>query len=225
VVLEYLQLWIDPVRRDGPATMAVDDWLLDHCEVPLLRVYRWADGWGSLGYFGRLAEARAAVPGVEWVRRRTGGGVVDHRADWTYSLVVPASEPLAGARGDASYRFIHAALAGALAGEGICAELSAGEGATGEGVCFANPVRHDLLEGATGRKLAGAGQRRTRHGLLHQGSVAAGCADDCSSRRRAEVFAGGLAQRWKQRSRPVPEGALVKAGADGYAREEWTARR
>ena len=35
--------------------------------------------------------------------------------------------------------------------------------------CFANPVRADVL--VDRRKVAGAAQRRTRAGLLHQGSI------------------------------------------------------
>ena len=35
--------------------------------------------------------------------------------------------------------------------------------------CFANPVRADVL--SNGRKIAGAAQRRTRRGLLQQGSI------------------------------------------------------
>ena len=35
--------------------------------------------------------------------------------------------------------------------------------------CFANPVRADVM--INGRKIAGAAQRRTRRGLLQQGSV------------------------------------------------------
>ena len=37
-------------------------------------------------------------------------------------------------------------------------------------VCFNNPVAFDLAD-TQGVKIAGAGQRRTRHGLLHQGSL------------------------------------------------------
>ena len=35
--------------------------------------------------------------------------------------------------------------------------------------CFANPVRADVM--MSGRKIAGAAQRRTRRGLLQQGSI------------------------------------------------------
>ena len=37
------------------------------------------------------------------------------------------------------------------------------------GLCFTAPAPGDLL--VAGRKIAGAGQRRCRHGLLHQGSL------------------------------------------------------
>ena len=79
-VFENLQLWLDPVARPGPEAMAVDEWLLGEVQVPLLRIYRWQGEWGSLGYFGSLSEAQKNFPGLQWVRRWTGGGTVDHRA-------------------------------------------------------------------------------------------------------------------------------------------------
>jgi lipoate-protein ligase A len=39
----------------------------------------------------------------------------------------------------------------------------------GQEQCFIAPVRNDLL--ANGRKIAGGAQRRTKRGLLHQGSI------------------------------------------------------
>ena len=157
---QTLQLWVDPLERAGPEAMAVDEWLLETAVTPVLRVYRWLGNWASVGYFGALDQAMAAFPGVCWVRRWTGGGTVDHRADWTYTVVAPAGEALAAQRGADSYRILHAALAAALGVEGIEARLSAGAETTGAALCFDNPVSHDLI-GSGGRKLAGAGQRRT----------------------------------------------------------------
>jgi len=37
------------------------------------------------------------------------------------------------------------------------------------GVCFVEPAKFDVVLG--GQKIAGAGQRRTRTGLLHQGTL------------------------------------------------------
>jgi hypothetical protein len=71
VVFERLHLWIDPLERPGPEAMAVDEWLLENATLPVLRVYRWRGEWGSVGYFGKLAEARHSFPGISWVRRWT----------------------------------------------------------------------------------------------------------------------------------------------------------
>jgi lipoate-protein ligase A len=223
VIFQHMQLWIDPVPRSGPEAMAVDEWLLETADAPVLRVYQWLGDWGSVGYFGDLAAARSSFPGLSWVRRWTGGGTVDHRADWTYTVVAPAGEPLVKARGAESYRILHAAVAVALRCEGVDAALSTGADETGMALCFENPVSHDIV-GPGGRKLAGAGQRRTRHGLLHQGSVAGAC-DAAASRKRAESLAGLLAADWEARECFPPEEAVAGKLRSRYAVPEWLERR
>jgi lipoyl(octanoyl) transferase len=224
VIFDEMQLWLDPVRRSGPEVMAVDECLLEMAEIPVLRVYRWAGEWASVGYFGQIQAARAAFPGVNLVRRWTGGGMVDHRSDWTYSLIIPQGEPLASLRGAESYRQIHASLAEALVAEGIKAWLSRGEEETGAALCFENPVSHDLL-GAGGRKLAGAGQKRSRIGLLHQGSVASFCEDELSFRRRAAVFSEKIAKRCNEVTFEFQPVELIRKAEARYSRMEWTCRR
>ena len=158
----------------------MDEWLLETVEMPVLAGLSMVRASGAAsGILARWREAMAAFPGVRWVRRWTGGGTVDHRADWTYTRGGSAGEALAGLRGAESYRMIHAALAAALVAEGLDARLSTGADATGVALCFENPVSHDLMDRG-GRKLAGAGQRRTRRGLLHQGSVAVPCDPELS---------------------------------------------
>lgn len=217
-------LWIDPVLRVGPDAMAVDEWLLDHTTVPILRIYGWQGEWASMGYFGEIVGARAAFPGVSLVRRWTGGGMVDHRADWTYTLVVPQSEPLASRRGTESYQRIHSTLLETLLAEGVDARMSSGEDETGAALCFENPVHYDLI-GADGRKLAGAGQRRSRQGLLHQGSVAAKCHDTGVSQKRAQDFASRLASEWKETLFQPEAEDIARRVTARYAGEAWTNRR
>jgi lipoyl(octanoyl) transferase len=222
-VFEKLQLWIDPVERAGPEAMAVDEWLLETARMPVLRVYRWSGAWASLGYFGKIEAAQTAFPGVGLVRRWTGGGMVDHRADWTYTVVAPQGEPLAGWRGAESYRHLHTALAAVLVAEGIAARMSGGGEETGRGLCFENPVTHDLL-GADGRKLAGAGQRRSLRGLLHQGSVA-GRVGRTVFEGRARALARLLAREWEE-DIPQPETADLESRVIyRYRSAEWTGRR
>jgi len=115
------------------------------------------------------------------VRRWTGGGIVFHGDDLTYSIVIPASDPAFAESSIAIYEKIHRALADALNEAGECAVVAGGvdlagvalarkAGVTAAGYsCFANPVRADVM--MDGRKIAGAAQRRTRRGLLQQGSI------------------------------------------------------
>ncbi|MES2476476.1 MAG: hypothetical protein V4640_11905 [Verrucomicrobiota bacterium] len=222
-VFEKLQLWVDAVARSGPAAMAVDEWLLATVECPVLRVYDWAGEWASLGYFGKIDEARVAFPGMNVVRRWTGGGMVDHRHDWTYSLVIPKGEALAKTRGATSYGVIHGVLRDVLLREGLACEVSKGEGETGAASCFENPVSFDLIL-PDRSKLAGAGQRRSRVGLLHQGSVLTAVSREASETRAREL-AHALATTVSSYPRNREDEALLEKMADRYTATSWTCRR
>lgn len=219
-----LQLWLDFEPRLGPAAMAVDEWLLSSVtDTPILRVYRWLGDWGTIGYFGALSEARRSLPGLEWVRRWTGGGTVDHRADWTYTLALPSAHPVATMKGAQSYSWIHGALARALAPEGIGCRLSSGDMISGSSLCFRNPVENDLVS-FSGCKLAGAGQRRSREGFLHQGSVAGSCSSDASV-ARAHRLAGELAVEWHPSALEPPAEIIAGLVTKRYGNPVWNDRR
>lgn len=214
-VLPLLQLWIDPIARGGPENMAVDQWLAETATVAVLRSYRWTPGWGSFGYFVKRAELPAN--GLQWVRRWTGGGIVDHRQDWTYTLFAPRGTELAEARGGASYRVIHGAVAMALTASGIAARLAGPAAPAAGGECFIQPVEHDLLD-PLGRKIAGAGQRRTARGLLHQGSV-------ITCPPVAEALAAVLAREVEPVAYSPGEALISSIAAGRYGAEEWAYRR
>jgi lipoate-protein ligase A len=223
-VFEKLQLWVDPLPRTGPEAMAIDEWLLESATCPVLRVYGWEGDWASLGYFGKIAEVRASLPELKVVRRWTGGGLVDHRGDWTYTIVAPQGESLAQARGAESYRRIHEKLLLSLHHEGVEGVMSQGDESTGHSLCFENPVGHDLVAPG-GRKLAGAGQRRTKWGLLHQGSVAISCDSMEASARRADDLAAGLSSKLEPfTTRPDPHDLEMRTSRR-YNRVEWMDRR
>lgn len=165
---DELQLLMDG-KHTGPENMAMDEHLAQTSKLPLLRVYGWQDSWMSLGYFGKWNEIPA---GRSFVRRPTGGGIVDHDHDWTYSLIVPRGLDLAEMKPNESYRVIHGVIAAFLCESGISCSLSNGEAISKGNLCFRNPVAFDLLD-TQGKKIAGAGQRRTKCSLLHQGSILA----------------------------------------------------
>jgi len=162
--------------------MAIDEALLESATEPLIRFYKWDHPALSFGYFGKLADAANHAPTHEIVRRWTGGGIVFHGDDLTYSIVIPASDPAFGESSTSIYEKIHSAVCVAFAATGKSVELapvpavydrrSQSKSALTErryNECFANPVRADVL--FNGRKIAGAAQRRTRRGLLQQGSI------------------------------------------------------
>jgi lipoate-protein ligase A len=169
VLFETLIEIRDEEPHGAALNMALDEVLLAGARGPTMRVYRWERAAVSFGYFGRFASVLAGWPGREIVRRMTGGGVVSHGSDLTYSLIVPCGHPFAQQGPRDIYRMVHEQVAAALAGAGEAAALAAPPERQGTGVCFESPAEFDLL--ARGRKVAGAALRRTRDGLLLQGSI------------------------------------------------------
>lgn len=163
-----IAFWDDPRARGGPEQMACDEVLLETAKAPVLRVFRWDGAWVSAGYFANKADAGRTRAELPFCRRWTGGGLVLHDGDFTYSLVVPGGERLATIKPSESYYVIHSTLARALREYGVETSMSEEESRAG-GECFAGAVQNDLVAG--GAKIAGGAQRRTRRGLLHQGSV------------------------------------------------------
>jgi lipoate-protein ligase A len=160
----------DREPHDAALNMAIDETLLRNASKPLLRIYLWERPAVSFGYFGKYAEIREAWSDRELVRRWTGGGIVPHGTDLTYTLVVPKEHPFGKQRALESYALIHELVAGVIASSvNAPLALSPAASASVSGPCFANPVQHDVMIGAD--KVAGAAQRRTQWGLLHQGSI------------------------------------------------------
>ena len=178
-LLPSLVLLADPEPHPSAWNMALDEALLETAAKPVLRFYRWQRPAVSFGCFQPWAEVSERFPGRELVRRPTGGGAVEHggaEETATYALVVPrAGGALAslGERPMAAFRRVHAALSEAMIEQGFKVKLHDGKDAAGfGGACFHDqPVPGDLVLQTNHRKTAGAAQRRTRTGLLHQGSI------------------------------------------------------
>jgi lipoyl(octanoyl) transferase len=168
-MLGALHVYDDPEPRPAALNMAIDEALLASAVVPILRYYRWRRPSISFGYFGRYAEVAAEGGDREIVRRWTGGGTVPHGDDLTYSIVIPSSHPFFQQSSIEIYHAIHDAICRALQANGVEASLAKDAAQKISESCFANAVRADVLSGD--RKIAGAAHRRSRAGLLHQGSI------------------------------------------------------
>jgi lipoate-protein ligase A len=152
--------------------MALDEALLEampRLHQPILRFYGWTVPAASFGYFQKHAEVGRLTSLRPLVRRPTAGGIVPHDADWTYSLVFPTSHEWYALSAMQSYARVHAWIQSAFAELDLETELAPAQQKSLIGQCFVGHEQADLLW--SGRKIAGAAQRRRKDGLLIQGSV------------------------------------------------------
>lgn len=216
-----LHIYHDISPQSAAMNMAIDEALLEHGTVPSIRFYRWHSPALSFGYFGKFADVANFATERDLVRRWTGGGIVFHGDDLTYSIVIPVSHAAFGESSMSIYERIHRALVDTLSGIGRGAKLSASAAlyerrksrqddlqiapavenrSLGSAVidrrsndCFTNPVRADVM--IDGRKIAGAAQRRTRHGLLQQGSIQGIELENGLAERFAQALSANCSER------------------------------
>jgi len=225
--------------------MAIDFLLLQRYpgpSQPRFRHYGWHRPAFTLGYSQKIEAIRTLCPRedapVELCRRFTGGGLVEHRDDWTYALVIPHGHALEKARAVDSYRAVHEALAGALRAQGQpaetkqpCAADPAGEPSpSAAGVCFRKAECYDVVHPLDGTKIAGAAQKRNKHGLILQGSLwrpAAARVRDWDAFQSTFTEALGVALEANPTPTPWPElnEDEVSHLTETYASAEWTERR
>lgn len=231
-----MRLEILPDRTASAAgNMAADFLLLQRYPAQgeaRLRHYEWRNPSFTFGYSQKIAWVREQVADaghVDLCRRPTGGGVVDHREDWTYALVIPRGHSLEEQRAPESYRAVHQAIADALALQGVPAVLKQpdpAEASKGPGLCYEQAEVHDVISSVSGRKIAGAAQKRNKHGLLFQGYIwkpEAGAGFDWE--RFQEDFIANLAGVLRLEAVQVPWPEYAEGEEDGleeqYSSLEW----
>ncbi|OGD17216.1 MAG: hypothetical protein A2Y69_11010, partial [Candidatus Aminicenantes bacterium RBG_13_59_9] len=171
-------LLIDPVPRRGFANMAVDEYLFDRLgAVPrtTVRFYSWERPTASLGYAQSIDKVLdldfCRSNGIDVVRRMTGGKLVLHWREITYSVASSDTIIFTSTLAD-SYRLISAGLIHGLEKMGLKARLAGSPPASytrGNMPCFAYPARDEIE--IDGRKIVGSAQKRTGGWFLQHGSV------------------------------------------------------
>ncbi len=227
-----------PTRTGGaPENMAVDFLLLQRYPLPhdiRFRHYEWRGPAFTFGFGQKIAWVKNQLPAdqtYELCRRPTGGGIVDHRQDWTYALVIPREHPWWEARATLSYRAVHECLAGALRNLGQPATLQPATAAApvavppAAGVCFQRAEPFDVVHEGSGEKIAGAAQKRNQHGLLLQGSVWKPAVGTLDWDRFGGHFVAALAEAMGAPLNPQPWPDFNEDEAAGlveqYASVEW----
>ena len=179
---------------DATTNMAIDATLFANMPEGLaaFRHYGWLGPAFTFGYaqhyhevVSELASSHAPIESAQsnatLTRRMTGGGIVDHRNDWTYALILQSSVSATKNPATDLYAQIHDAISQSLAKIGIDSRLApcprhCEESPVASDIpthCFVTPAANDVLH-PNGQKIAGAAMKRSRQGLLIQGSI------DCS---------------------------------------------
>ncbi len=163
--------------------MQKDKELLDDLvkeQNPILHLYQFRGKSATYGHFLKPAdffcEEKVKELGLDLARRPTGGGIIFHLWDFAFSVLIPTSHPWFSLNTLDNYAVINRAVLSAVEeflskeGEG---ELTKQDGAIlSPGCahfCMAKPTQYDVM--FLGKKIAGAAQRQTKAGFLHQGSI------------------------------------------------------
>ncbi|HEY2811812.1 MAG TPA: hypothetical protein VGJ00_10550 [Rhabdochlamydiaceae bacterium] len=147
---------------------------------PILHLYEWQGPSATYGHFidpSVFLHVEAAQKlGLQLARRPTGGGIIFHIWDMAFSALVPAHRPEYALNTLDNYAFINVAVLDAVSEflEGKRAlSLTPCDApsldASCRHFCMANPTKYDVLWNE--KKVAGAAQRKTKKGFLHQGSI------------------------------------------------------
>lgn len=239
---------------DATTNMAIDATLFANMPEGLaaFRHYGWLGPAFTFGYaqhyhkvVSELASGHTPIepaqPNATLTRRMTGGGIVDHRNDWTYSLVLHAALPAAKLPPAKLYTAIHQCLQHSLREQGIhsrlapCPRQCAGTATPApadHSRCFANPVADDLLHTGNDAKIAGAAIKRSRHGLLLQGSIdRAALPSGFQPAPFADQFARAIADAFSLTTRQLPDlrplfqQPLLDDLRKRYASSQWQQKR
>ena len=159
--------------------MAADECICDALPSPYsLRFYNWSGPGATFGYSQRVEQVKNALgpekAALPLVRRPTGGGIVLHQNDLTFSFVF--SQPGTFFEPAKTYDRLHRAIAGAYAKKGsdfaLLNEKTADYRTNNPAMdCFAKPVNLDILY--NGKKVLGGALRKFGDHMLYQASFQA----------------------------------------------------
>lgn len=156
--------------------MSVDAQALENIsEASILRFYEWSAPSITYGYFVDPLEffnpTEIDKHGLELAKRPTGGGIIFHQDDLSFSLIIPASHPFYHLNSLHSYQKINGLVLEAIQQTipSTIIQSCCFDSAPRGGFCMAKPTKYDIL--LEGKKVGGAAQRKTKKGLLHQISL------------------------------------------------------
>ncbi len=176
--------YLDTGARSAAANMELDAALLSDLtdeKDTILHLYDWETDAATYGHFidpGHFLNLKGVEKRkLDLAKRPTGGGIVFHNCDLAFSVLVPASSSWFSSNPLDNYAFVNSRVIWAVSQilDTPAALLPEEPEALDEvcrNFCMAKPTKYDVM--IHGKKIGGAAQRKTRHGFLHQGSIAIG---------------------------------------------------
>ncbi|NGX38435.1 MAG: Octanoyltransferase LipM [Chlamydiae bacterium] len=175
---------LDTGIHSAEENMLLDAELLDTLDqhaLPILHFYDWEGDSATYGYFidpsAFLNLEEADKRGLQLAKRPTGGGIVFHIWDLAFSILIPSNHDHFSENTLDNYAFVNNAVLSATAAflsdrpklELIGEDAKALDSSCMR-FCMARPTKYDVV--LQGKKIAGAAQRKTKKGFLHQGTIA-----------------------------------------------------
>ena len=214
-------LIIETQPLDVYGQMAADEALCETMPAPyVLRFYNWAGPGITFGYSQRKRAGADAVtaagsPITDVTRRPTGGGIVFHETDLTFSFIFHS--PGAYFEPGKTYDRLHRAINAEYARLGITFDLlneKTKDYAVNDPVmnCFAKPVNMDILY--NGKKVLGGALRKFGDYMLYQASFQAPDARaNGATHRNAVIKALGTEFALEWEAAAMPAAAQERAAA------------
>lgn len=209
--------------------MALDEAILRSAQADgwTLRFYRWSGPAVTFGYSQAFADAQAAARrrfsfAVPIIRRSTGGGIVIHDGDITFSIVFPW-ERLSSPR--LIYKNIHRGVHVGLRAIGITTALWSPRVKEAPKVrvdCFTAPEPIDMVD-ESGKKLLGGALRKRAGRGLYQGSFRPLAAWGKTTAQLEGAMTAGLTLEFG--AAPNTDLGAANFLAEKYRSEEWNQRR
>jgi lipoate-protein ligase A len=168
----------EPEPLPGSWNMAVDEYLYQQAQkkqATYIRFYTWLRPTASLGCSQEVSRVinlkECRRRGVDVVRRMTGGKMVLHHLEVTYSVSSGETDVFTSTL-EGSYRLISEALMKGLELMGLEPSLASSTSsayARSNLPCFAYPARNEIE--IRGKKIIGSAQKRSGSDFIQHGSI------------------------------------------------------
>ncbi len=148
---------------------------LDQDDFPLIHFYNFENPAATYGYFLKPEIFLKQGHGLNLARRPTGGGILFHLWDLTFSILIPKNHHAYSDDVMKNYKTINDLVLLAISKYlktpliNLLPESPVVFDEVANNFCFAKPTKYDVM--IDGKKVAGAAQRRKKNGFLHQGSI------------------------------------------------------